>query len=69
MTSHEFIDIHAKGRPCSRGSNGPIDMSDNEAYMLQSDSKESSRLESQHEFGKALAHGHRVHPCIPTLSL
>lgn len=44
-------------------------MSDNEAYMLQRDSVESSRLETQHEFLKALAHGHLIPPCIPTLSL
>lgn len=44
-------------------------MSDSETYMLQRDSIESSRLETQHEFVKALAHGHLIHPCIPTLSL
>ena len=38
--------------------NSPIDISDNEANMLQRDSIESSRLESQHEFVKALAHGY-----------
>ena len=35
-------------------------MSDNEAYMLQRDSIASSRLETQHEFVKAAAPGHRV---------
>ena len=47
----------------------PIEISDNEAYMLQRDSIESSRLETHYEFVKALAHGHRFHLRIPTLSL
>lgn len=46
-----------------------MEMSDNEAYMLQRDSKESSRLEEQHEFLKALANGHLIHPCIPTVTI
>ena len=44
-------------------------MSDNEAHMLQRGSTESSRLETQHEFVKALAHGRLIHPCTQTLSL
>ena len=44
-------------------------MSDNEEYMLQRDKKESSRLETQHEFLKTLAHGNLILPCIPAASL
>ena len=69
-TTHESVDTQAKGLPpfeCS--TNASIDMSDNEAYMLQRDNIESNRLETQHEFVKALAHGHLIHHCIPQSSL
>lgn len=46
-----------------------MEMSDNEAYMLQRDSKESSGLEEQHDFLKALANGHLIHPCIHAVTI
>ena len=41
----------------------------NEAYMLQRDSKESMRLNGQHEFMRALSSNHLIHPSIPRGSL
>ena len=41
----------------------------NEAYMLQRDSKESMRLNGQHEFMRALSSNNLIHPSIPRGSL
>ncbi|KAL9116783.1 MAG: hypothetical protein Q9187_006689, partial [Circinaria calcarea] len=40
-------------------------MSQSEAYMLARDSKESKRLDFQHEFMRHLGHGNILHPSIP----
>ncbi|KAL8830073.1 MAG: hypothetical protein Q9191_001645 [Dirinaria sp. TL-2023a] len=36
-----------------------------EAYMLQRDHEESMRLNTQHQFMRALSNGHLIHPSIP----
>ena len=40
-------------------------MADGEAYMLQRSPEESRRLDTQHDFLRALAHGELVHQSIP----
>ena len=40
-----------------------------EAYMLQRNPTESTRLNSQHKFFLALAHNHLIHPSIPRQTL
>ena len=40
-------------------------MANNEAYMLQRDPEESRRLDAQHGFLRALAHGELIHPSVP----
>lgn len=40
-------------------------MADCEAYMLQRNPEESRRLDTQHEFLRALAHGELIHPSVP----
>ena len=44
-------------------------MANHEAYMLQRNPEESSRLDTQHTFLRALAHGELIHPSIPRESL
>lgn len=36
-----------------------------EAYMLQRNHEESMRLDTQHQFMRALSNGHLIHPSIP----
>ena len=40
-------------------------MANGEAYMLQRNPEESRRLDTQHEFLRALAHGEPIHPSVP----
>ena len=40
-------------------------MADSEAYMLQRNPEESRRLDTQHVFLRALAHGELIHPSVP----
>ena len=40
-------------------------MANHEAYMLQRNAEESSRLDTQHTFLRALAHGELIHSSIP----
>lgn len=44
-------------------------MADGEAYMLQRNPEESRRLDTQHDFLRALAHGELIHPSIPRQGL
>ena len=44
-------------------------MATDEAYMLSRDHDESRRLDAQHHFCRALAHGHLVQPSIPESGL
>ena len=44
-------------------------MATDEAYMPSRDRDESQRLDTQHHFCRALAHGHLVQPSIPDSSL
>ena len=39
-------------------------MATDEAHMLSRDQEESRRLDAQHHFCRALAHGHLVQPSI-----
>ena len=41
----------------------------NDPYMLQRDHKELNRLDTQHQFIRALCHYHLIHPSIPCQSL
>ena len=44
-------------------------MATNEAYMLRRNHEESKRLDAQHHFARALAHGSLIQPSIPQSSL
>ena len=44
-------------------------MATNEAYMLRRNHEESKRLDAQHHFSRALAHGNLIQPSIPQSSL
>ena len=40
-------------------------MATDEAYMLNRNHEESRRLDAQHQFARAVAHGHLIQPSIP----
>ena len=44
-------------------------MATDEAYMLSRNREESQRLDAQHHFSRALAHGHLIQPTIPLSGL
>ena len=44
-------------------------MATNEVYMLHRNQEESKRLDAQHHFSRALAHGNLIHPSIPQSNL
>lgn len=48
-----------------RLSQAMITMASTSHYMLKRDTKESKRLDFQHEFMRALCHGNILHPSIP----